>query len=764
MIRRSCTVDARYNRRMRTKFNRKIKYRVDIETHILSIATFVLAILFTRFRMHTYHIPFALALLLAASTERLSFPWTSAGVVLGSMIGTPSWQGMAAALLYTLIIVFVNMTVDKAGYFLKGLLFLGCYILTLPISMLYGIQEIFYGLFGVVVCASSAVCLAKGLHILKSIRTTNLLSEWDQDALLICWGFCILSCTEFQWNSVSLAIILIVLTTMILTGTRGLYGSFVASMLSATWVIYAKADARIVAIATLGAALSVPFYRQGRIWIIAAHLASALLIVAVQPEEMPFAVVWNTVAASVLFILLPRTTLRRMEELTAIDKTIAKNTRAALKRVRTRTADELTEMSALLREVSDSFSAQKAGENNTAREWAIQGAMVVCARCRLCEQCWTDADKMSNVILDLAKRVEDAKPTVPQEPIPADCPDFEEICASVLLAYQQALTRDAVFDRFGKETEFTAREFIGAGEAVDHLAEKYRKTFFDHSEKENGILKHLLFNGFEVSYIETSTLQNQTQVLLYLKNYTDSEEHCLLRVFEECFGQKFRVIRKEEKEEDVILRLEPAPKWRVSVSVSQFAAEEEENGDSFGEIRTSGGKTLFALSDGMGNGKNAQIESKSALRTLFRLFDSGMDRELVFENVNRILMHRSQNEMYATLDAVSFDLNSGTAELLKFGTPPSYLLRGTTLYTLCGEALPCGIVEEARPTVIPLEFSPNDVLFLCTDGITDALTDELESVLLCNASRKDGAEKILNAARDTGHRDDLSVMLLKVSK
>ena len=139
-------------------------------------------------------------------------------------------------------------------------------------------------LFGVVVCASSAVCLAKGLHILKSIRTTNLLSEWDQDALLICWGFCILSCTEFQWNSVSLAIILIVLTTMILTGTRGLYGSFVASMLSATWVIYAKADARIVAIATLGAALSVPFYRQGRIWIIAAHLASALLIVAVQPE------------------------------------------------------------------------------------------------------------------------------------------------------------------------------------------------------------------------------------------------------------------------------------------------------------------------------------------------------------------------------------------------------------------------------------------------------------------------------------------------
>lgn len=763
-IRRKQMVSIRYNGHMQPKHNHKVKYRTDTATRLLSIATMLLAILFTRLRIHGIHVPFALGLLLAASMERLEFSWTAVGILLGSMIGMPSWHSAAAAALYTLVLMMIQLFSKKQGVLLKGLLFLGSSILSLPLAMLYGMEEVPFGLFCVAVSAASAFFLARALRIVKSLKSSKLLVEWDQDILLIGWGLCILACSEFQFGEVSLSIILITFTTMLLTTVRGLYGSFVAALLSASWVIYSKADVRFVAIIALGAALSVPFYREGRIWILLGHFASTLLLIGMQPEEMSFSVIWNTAIASGLLLLLPRTIIQRIETLTAIDRTMERNTRAVIKRAKNRTAAELQEMGALLKEVSDTFRPALGSEQSTVTDWIMQGAVVICTNCPGRDGCWSDLEAMRETIKELAYQLENAQKVVPQEPIPADCPAFEDVCASVLLSYQQALTREAVLSRMGQQNTFTAREFQGAGEAVDRLAIGYRKAFYENREKELTVLKRLLSNGFDVSAVELTAEHGKEQVLVYLNAFDPEDERKLLKTIEVGTGRKMRWIRRSETEDGIALRLEPAPKWTVSMAVSQAALKENESGDSFGEVHASGGRSLFALSDGMGNGKGAQTESQSAIETLFRLYGSGMDRELIFENVNRILLHRSQSETYATLDAVSVDLNAGTAELLKFGTPPSYLLRGTTLYTLTGEALPCGILDDARPTVIPLKFDPDDVLFLCTDGISDALTDELESVLIRNATRQDGADRILHAALDTGHRDDLSVMLLRISK
>lgn len=62
------------------------------------------------------------------------------------------------------------------------------------------------------------------------------------------------------------------------------------------------------------------------------------------------------------------------------------------------------------------------------------------------------------------------------------------------------------------------------------------------------------------------------------------------------------------------------------------------------------GTFAVSLSDGMGNGERAQQESSAALNILEELLQSGMDEKLAIKSVNSVLMLRSPEEMYATVD------------------------------------------------------------------------------------------------------------------
>ncbi len=737
-------------------------YETETVTRILSIATLFAALLLTRLRIHSYHLPFASALLLGVTLAELDPIWTAAGILLGSMAGEVSWHTAACAVLYTLLWRLVRLFYAGSKPIIRVLLFLGSSLLTMPLALFYGLPEIGYGLLCIPASLAGAICFAQALRALKTVRISRLWTEWDQDALLLSAGICILAFSEITVHDVSLAAILLLFVTMLLTAVRGLYGLFAAALLSVSWVLYTRTDVRFVATATLGAALSIPFSREGKLWIVGGHVVAGLLMAAMQPEPLPIAPLLNTAFASVLFLSMPRTYVKWLHTRLDVDGQMATSTRFALQRAKKRTARELNEMGRLLKDVSSTFDPS-AKASDSIEAWTLQGAAAICLHCDRYADCWEDAEAMQKTVHTLAERLENAQCALPQAPIPADCPSFTEVCASVLLAYQQALTRDAVWEHFDKQNAYTTRTFQGTGEAVDRLAEEYRLMRRSSRDTEMRLYTELCKAGFATAAVESEYVDKKLLLRVYLHDNEPIPAKPLLQCVKSVTHKPYRIIRAIETEDGRSVFLEPAPKWHVQMRVSQAAIDADNSGDSFGQRKKSGGRSLYALSDGMGSGAEAAKESRSAIRTLFRLYDAGMDRDRICENVNRMLLTGGQKDMYATLDAVSFDLNEGTAELLKFGTPPSYLMRGTALYTLCGEALPCGIIDDAEPTVIPLTFEPDDMLFLLTDGVTDSLSDRLESVLLESAPYRDAADRILREAQATEPQDDLSVMLLRVS-
>ena len=190
-------------------------------------------------------------------------------------------------------------------------------------------------------------------------------------------------------------------------------------------------------------------------------------------------------------------------------------------------------------------------------------------------------------------------------------------------------------------------------------------------------------------------------------------------------------------------------------------------GDSMG-MRHIREQLVLLLSDGMGSGDEAHRESAAAVALLGDLLSIGFGLSEALECVNRLLMQRTNlTDMFATMDVLLFDLSDGQAQFVKYGAPPSYILRGGKVHTLYAEALPAGIVREARPALHAASLCSGDTVVLMTDGAFDALGSELSRALLDRVGAAntpdDAARALLMAAREKSAADEMTVIVARIA-
>ncbi len=188
-----------------------------------------------------------------------------------------------------------------------------------------------------------------------------------------------------------------------------------------------------------------------------------------------------------------------------------------------------------------------------------------------------------------------------------------------------------------------------------------------------------------------------------------------------------------------------------------------QTGDTMAIRRLDGG-LLLLMSDGMGSGPAAHRESASAVALYGDLLSIGFDSEDALVSVNRLLLSTGE-EAYATLDAARVNLASGSADFVKLGAPPAFILREGKVKTLYAEALPLGILPKADPGVSQASLKAGDAVVLMTDGLSEALgRDLLASIVeLVGAANtaQDAAEALLARGAERGLADDMSVMVAR---
>ncbi|MBF2002149.1 MAG: Stp1/IreP family PP2C-type Ser/Thr phosphatase [Synechococcales cyanobacterium C42_A2020_086] len=207
----------------------------------------------------------------------------------------------------------------------------------------------------------------------------------------------------------------------------------------------------------------------------------------------------------------------------------------------------------------------------------------------------------------------------------------------------------------------------------------------------------------------------------------------------------------------------------------------------------------FIVADGMGGHAGGQEASRIATQAIQMYLDDRWDTndsaqellESAFLQANQAILqdqskHPERSDMGTTAVAVMFrDEQSWCAHI---GDSRLYRLRGAKLHQLTedhtwvaramksGDITPdqarihpwrhilskCLGREDVRQIdVQPLDLQPNDRLLLCSDGLTEELSDQiiahhLKSIRACERA----ASALVNAAKDRGGRDNITVVIV----
>ena len=742
------------------------KQGTNTKKHLLELAAFGASLLLCRVRVGTSCAPFGLACMAAAELSGIDPLFAGAGVVVGAFLsGEPLWGVMIAAAAFVLLMRLIRLAVGPASPSARMLVFLLSEMAVLPFQMILTWRSAAYALLSLALSAAGVVLMHRCWDLLRHGDRLAVLREEEQLMLSACLGLLLLGIGDLSAGGVSLPVVLLDVYALILVLSKGPEG-LGEGILAAALLAFALEDgARLVGVTALCALTAALISPYGRAYAAGAFLLTAAVLAVFLGAEGETWRAGCALIACLAVLILPREWMERMGQALNRRRFCEQNAARAMDRLKTRLAQEVEEAARLCGALSGLFDPEQAGERFVV-DWPLGAARRVCVGCEGRVLCQRDEGEFDKAVLHLLSAYDRGEPVRPLTPMDSHCKFFREIMASAYQSYNQAFVHEAGLRRAAEQYAYMNRQLGGVSALLSLLATRLREDRWGDEQVEGELLTYLVRRGFAPLSVDAFYSNRRLCLSIRLSPRGQVDGTALAAAVGKKLHRTMRLIGTQREEDGAVFEME-ALKGLTARMARISLPEDEESvcGDETGELRMPSGKVVYAVSDGMGSGEEANRESRAAIDLLFDQFRLGVERELIYENVNRLLMARGEREVYATLDAASIDLVTGEAEMVKFGAPPTCLVRGGNVRTLSGEALPCGIVDEARPCVHRIRLRQRDRLVFCTDGVYDLLGKDLEAELKKAPARplERLAEDLMEAARQKGQRDDMTIMVVEVA-
>ncbi len=216
------------------------------------------------------------------------------------------------------------------------------------------------------------------------------------------------------------------------------------------------------------------------------------------------------------------------------------------------------------------------------------------------------------------------------------------------------------------------------------------------------------------------------------------------------------------------LEFDEIPPFRADLgSYSASRSDISCSGDTLETVECSAGEKYILLSDGMGSGKRARLDSAMSVGLAARMLRSGLTMTTCQRMINSVMRVKEWEESFATLDFLRLDLFSGRAEFLKSGAAPAYLCRDGGMIRIDCDSYPAGILADCEPDVSSCKLFDGDTLLLASDGAPESALLKASEIVYDNPD-SDAAELAFMigslCSEEAGEmRDDITVAAVKIS-
>lgn len=511
-------------------------------------------------------------------------------------------------------------------------------------------------------------------------------------------------------------------------------------------------------------------------------LSNAAITFYVNGSEQVLINLYEILIAGGVFVMFPKTKLKKMknEILVLLDrKSYHEQTKiSGFKDVTFKRLNRIADALSVL-----SLSMQRGGnkkrklDEETLDMLADNVQSRVCRNCSHFESCEEQNSERCDMLKNLITLTE-KRGWVEQYDVPFyfrnRCFDVNKLVLECNKVFELYRVNRVWENRISENRGLISGQLKNVSDVVKNLADELYESMNFEDEMEQKIISVLDGLGIHVENVQVMRdFNNRLTVNISVMNCCGKQVCAreIRTVLKKVTGKTFSIPKRACDKEKCNLKYRETENFSVSIGVARVRPErEEKSGDSYSIIRPEGGKVVIALSDGMGTGEKAATESGETVSLLEHLLLAGIDKEAAIKLINSVLILKSYDDNFATLDLLITDLYTGEGEFVKTGGASSYICRDGEVAVISASALPTGIIGEIETGNRKILFQDGDTVLIASDGVTDISKDDkwIKDLMirLWNKGAQEGADIIMKEAqrRVVKSKDDMTLLYIKISE
>jgi stage II sporulation protein E len=494
----------------------------------------------------------------------------------------------------------------------------------------------------------------------------------------------------------------------------------------------------------------------------------------------------DTIIPALLFLIIPKKNYERISLLIDGDKKAVELQKTYIDRVKdlmgiklTTISNTLTGLADILDENVDNELSKKAEINGMVEKLADR----VCANCDGKGLCWKRElyytyDSFTDLLRIIEKSGKIDASEIPDS-LKRKCIRPNELVKQANYLFEIFRLNNRWKNKLVNSRIIVAEQVKGISGLMKSMIDEISVTMEFKNEIEKEISVALDKEGLEFDdVIAVKNSKDRYEVTVYRKP-CEGRQLCnkdFVSVISKTLGVKMvRETNNCKMNNDCSIcqfKLVEAENYSVVTAISRVA-KEDISGDNYSYSNIGHGRYMIALSDGMGSGARAAVESNTTISLLEKFMEAGFERSTAIKAINSVLVLRSCSESFATIDMGLIDLYSGIGEFIKIGAAPTFIKSDMDIEVIKSSSLPVGILDEIDVESQIVDLKNGDMIVMVTDGVVDA-NSELKERWISKALRefdsgnpKDVADYIISKAKEySGGKigDDMTVIVSKIWK
>lgn len=509
------------------------------------------------------------------------------------------------------------------------------------------------------------------------------------------------------------------------------------------------------------------FSRFGRILQGVLFLLSAVLIALTDNHAAMLMLLYELLCAVVLFALIPPLWERQLTH-----RLLRQRDLPAAEGVRRMVGLRLQIACGAIDEVANSVEAvgsrlDRYGAADIASLY--RGcATAVCAACPMRGVCWELKQEETLVGLEaltLRLQEEGAVTAADLKELPISCRRADALARHLTQEYHAHLAREEAWSRLQDVRQAVEQQLGSTADLLGGLARRLQDPHCVDVELSDRAFRLCEDYGMDVEEALCTRDEHGRLTVTILTCDGELPEGRWQEKLEKICGCRLTAPAVATWGEDSRITLTEPPRYAVEWGAAQRTCTGESLCGDTVQTAHPGGGFLAVLSDGMGCGGRAAVDSAMAAGITTRLWQADFSPTSILQTVNAALLVKSREESLATLDVAVVDTHSGRLDLYKAGAAGTLLRSGKRLSRLENTGLPVGILPRVRFAHSRDTLSDGDVLLMMSDGALCGGMAAIEELLASHEGDMAAlAQAVVDAATKTegDHPDDITAVAIRL--